>query len=69
MCPLAQAPATFSFCGMMLEPVQKASSMSTKSNSGVDQMSHSSARRGRCSATKQRSPTNSMTKSRSLAAS
>ena len=56
----------FFLCGMMLEPVQKASGSSRKLNSVVDHKIHSSAQPPRCNATSVRSKTNSRTKSRSL---
>ena len=51
--------AGFFLCGMMLEPVQKASGSSRKLNSVVDQRIHSSAQPARCRAISDRSKTNS----------
>ena len=59
----------FFFCGMMLEPVQKASGSSTKPNCCEVQITSSSHQRDRWTAVSDAAAQNSTAKSRSLTAS
>jgi hypothetical protein len=66
---VSSAISGFFFCGIKLEPVEKASLNSTKPNSCVFQVIKSSLNRERCISIIARQKRNSQTKSRSLTAS
>ena len=61
----SSAISGFFFCGMMLEPVEKASSSSTNLNSHEHQRMISSENRDRCTITMDKAAASSMQKSRS----
>ncbi|MOA03443.1 hypothetical protein D3C78_1229500 [compost metagenome] len=61
----SSAASGFFFCGMIDEPVEKASDRRMKPNCGVDQITISSARRDRCVAQIEAIDRNSSAKSRS----
>ena len=66
---ISSAASGFFFCGMIEEPVEKASESVTKRNWTVDQITSSSASRLRCMAQMLAEERNSSAKSRSLTAS
>ena len=61
----SSAMSGFFFCGMMEEPVEKASSSSMNLNSQEHHMQISSENRERCTMMRERAAANSMQKSRS----